>query len=529
MTDEAKNKLEDITDVRIGTTEYEAYGAMGKKRREITGILSVKKNVRKYAVASAFIKPLAVSVSAIGFAFMIMLMTDTDIGSRTFWVAIAIGIVIGGFFEFVATAFEPALSTKKFDSTTTFKKRFIIGVKLYAVAMHIVTAYSLPSYIIDQKANNVSDSNEIKALVKRVDRLKEGLNRTDPRLEIYTDRIARLKEALVKKREEITEELRVNSTSKFVNKRRDAIRQINKINREANDIEKKIAGAENEKTSILSSSTDGLEEKITEVEKEIAEKRTQLTEAKKTESGNTGMLVFVLAILFIILELSGTVFSVLHNKEILEGVGEEIAMTEEVKSKLYSTKTAMKERNSNIKSFEIRDSIRENRNAVEMAEYEAFVKRENLRLQEIAINSKIELENSHLKLEAKINELDIVKHNQTLKAIDEKISQVLLIQNTVDIVPMRREEFDPKYKRKIGFSPNSKEELVKALYRDGEVTEGGKLTPKSHIINKNNRKEDEQLRSLYNVLQESNMIQFKPSYGYYAVADYETALSTIKG
>jgi hypothetical protein len=72
-------------------------------------------------------------------------------------------------------------------------------------------------------------------------------------------------------------------------------------------------------------------------------------------------------------------------------------------------------------------------------------------------------------------------------------------------------------------------ELIKALYNDGAIKSEKKLTPKSAIINVHNRREDEQIRNLYNQLQEANMIEFKPSKGYYAVADYQTALSVVGG
>ena len=91
------------------------------------------------------------------------------------------------------------------------------------------------------------------------------------------------------------------------------------------------------------------------------------------------------------------------------------------------------------------------------------------------------------------------------------------------------QETSPKPIKKIGFQAISETELVKALYQDGKVNKEKKLTPKSQIINQNNRREDERMRNLYNRLQEADVIEFKPSKGYYAVADYQTALSVVGG
>lgn len=91
----------------------------------------------------------------------------------------------------------------------------------------------------------------------------------------------------------------------------------------------------------------------------------------------------------------------------------------------------------------------------------------------------------------------------------------------------QHEELTEAPRRKIGFKMQSEEELIKALWNEGKINKGKKLTPKSKIINPNNRKQDEHIRALYTTLQEQGVVEFKPSKGYYATADYQTALSAI--
>jgi len=533
-TKTVKSTLADITKVSTGTTEYEAYGDMGVKRREITGILAVRAEVNKFKWSARVIKPLAIVASSVGFAFMIMLMTEADILSDTFWVAIGFGVIIGAFFEFISTSFEPSLTTKKIDRTTGFKKKFIIFVKSYAVVMHLITAYNLPTYIINQKANNVEDTNEIKALVAKAERLKNDKSTStdsDPRIVIISGQIERLKTSLETKKNEKTSELLENSTSMFKAKRADALRQIGVIDRAIERMENKISEAELKQTSIIAQGGTGkqrVENQITSTEKEIADLRTANSNSKREEASGTIGLVAVLAILLVLVEVSGTVFSVLHDKSILNGVGEEVAMTEEVKSRLYSTKVAFEERNNNIKAFEVRDSIRQNKDAVVMAEYEANIKSENIKLREVATHKQIELENSQLQLEAKMNELEIFKHQSTLKAIDKKIEQVMLITNTIDMGIINKNPTSTKRERVIGFDTHATGvDIVAKLYSDGKLKAGDKAVSKTQIIDTNNRSQDRVYKETTATLLENDVINYKAGFGYYLTADYQTALSVV--
>ena len=537
-----KATLSNITNSSSGTTEFEAYEDMGVERRKITGILAVKTEVGKFKWSARFIKPLAVMASSIGFAFMIMLMTEADIFSDTFWIAIGVGVIIGAFFEFIATSFEPSITSRNINTTTNFKKRFIIFVKAYAVVMHIITAYNLPNYITNQKAENVEDTNQIKALLAKSERLKTDKSTSsvvDPRIDVLKGRIERLKGEKQNKESEKTAELIENTLSTHPRKRADALEAVARINNKAGAISRDISNAEKEMAEVMSqgnSSKDRAETDITNVESQIATLRTANSNNKKAESSGTIGLVFVLAILLVLVEVSGTMFSVLHDKAILNGVGEEVAMTEEVKSRLYSTKVAMESRNNNIKAFEVRDSIQNNRNAVQMAEYESTVKSENIKLREVATHKEIELENARLQLEAKMNDLEIFKHDKTLAIIDMKMAQIGVITNhqntpfTSNQTSIAQELSEPT--RKIGFQSNHDSyELVTRMFQGGLIGAGQKLTPRDTVVGIPTRSKNETATRIYQELVTAGVVERKGNQGYFvtATADYQTALSVVGG
>jgi len=507
-----KATLENITNTSTGTTEYEAYGNMGVERRKLTGILAVKKNVTIYKWASRFIKPLAISASAIGFTFMIILLTNIELWSRGFYISLVIGLFIGAFFEFISTAFEGAISSKDVDKVTRFKKYFIIFVKTYAVIMHLVTAYSLPDYILGNKV--ITDTNEIKTLERKLARLEKGDN------SVYLDEIEGLEDDIKAKKLEKTPELIANSLSIHKAKREDSLKRIADIDTSIADMKDKISKI-NKKIKLADKNRD---DEITELESKI---NTLKDENKaKTIAGSKNStigLVIVLAILLVIIEITGTLFSVLHNLEIINGVGKEVAMTEEVKSRLYSNKVAFRERNNNIRAFEVRDSIEENKRAVEMAEYETRVKSHNLKLREIAITKEVELENSNLELQAKLQDLDIFRNQKTIEAIDNKINQVKQIAN------FNQSVINPKKintSHSIGFRDTlSKVDVVKALYDNGNLKIGDKATPKGEIIN--TRSESDTYRATTSELMENGILEYKSGYGYFITGDYNQALQII--
>ena len=77
--------------------------------------------------------------------------------------------------------------------------------------------------------------------------------------------------------------------------------------------------------------------------------------------------------------------------------------------------------------------------------------------------------------------------------------------------------------------PLAKSDLINLLWNNGEVKIGDKLTPKTKVINSNKRRDGELLVFVYKLLVQSGYAELRGNQGYYAVADYQTALGVVGG
>ena len=85
-------------------------------------------------------------------------------------------------------------------------------------------------------------------------------------------------------------------------------------------------------------------------------------------------------------------------------------------------------------------------------------------------------------------------------------------------------------KRTIGFKAQTKEEMIQALYKQGDVSGGDKLEAKNNVVNTKKRQENQKLTDFYKELVDIGVIENRGvgrNGGYYAVADYQTALNSI--
>jgi hypothetical protein len=78
--------------------------------------------------------------------------------------------------------------------------------------------------------------------------------------------------------------------------------------------------------------------------------------------------------------------------------------------------------------------------------------------------------------------------------------------------------------QKMGFIQDDKD-MVRALFNNGKIGVGEKLTVKSKIVS--TRNEDLKIRALYTTLLEANLIEFRPSKGYFAMASQSEALKVV--
>jgi DNA-binding transcriptional regulator YhcF (GntR family) len=114
--------------------------------------------------------------------------------------------------------------------------------------------------------------------------------------------------------------------------------------------------------------------------------------------------------------------------------------------------------------------------------------------------------------------------NQVLQMVNSSTVPALSAKDAQAVAHHQKEQ--PK--RRIGFQTQSKEQMIQALYRNGDITEGEKLAPKSEVVNIKKRQENQKITDFYKELEQLGVVEHRRGRGYYAVADYQTAINSIK-
>jgi len=74
---------------------------------------------------------------------------------------------------------------------------------------------------------------------------------------------------------------------------------------------------------------------------------------------------------------------------------------------------------------------------------------------------------------------------------------------------------------------NDNYEIVTRMFQGGLVGAGDKLTPRAKVLTANNRSENEKVSKIYNTLVDNGIIERVGNKGYFAKADYQSALKAI--
>ncbi len=482
--------LEDITGTYKGTSEYSAYTNLGKKRREITGILGVSSKATAYLFGIVLAKPLSVAGSAIGFATVTSVVSHQELFGTIWWVLAVVGLGLGVFLESLSTAEEDSFVGFNVSSLVKTGMIIILVVKAYAIFMHYQTAEQISKALTNGvNSSTISDT-------PRVANLREDI------ADLKRDIASKEKE----KETDAYSKLLVNTASTHQNKRDSATASIKAIEDSLTTMkaDKKAKGLE----------------LATLTESNVEKEKKAITE----DSEGSVWTFFALLVLF---EVGGTLLSIRRKKIILSGVDETIAVTEEVKTRMYSKKAGLDETTNKLNAFRVADDIRANHNAVTLIELESKVKEDEIVLLESARMSEIQVANKELELKVKMGELSSLKFDRAIETIDAQIAQITAIN--IMAIPHAQPQQVPTQapSRKMGFNVarDDRSGLMKALYNG--VQKKDKLMPKSKVINTKDRTEEAKYRELTSDLQDVGAIEFKRGVGYFALTDYGTAKSLL--
>ena len=493
MNDNTKNvnnnvKLEEITGTYKGTSEYQKYSELGQSRREITGIIGVDKKANAYKMGAYIAKPFSVLGSAFGFATILVSVAHQDLFNNVWWFLFALGLGVGIFFEYLSTANEDSFVGFNITGLTKTGIILILFIKSYAVFMHYQTSEQIAKSLTNGiNSSTITDTPRVALLKSQISDLTQDIK--DKRAEKNTDAYAKLL---------------VNATSAYKNKRDSATASIKAIEDDLKNFKADKKAKEMELATLTESN--------------VAQEKADV------KSDSEGMIWTFFAML-VIFELGGTLLSVLHKKTILGGVDETIAVTDEVKSRMYTKKASLEERSNTLNAFRVADEIRANSNSIKLIELESKVKEDEILLLEKARMAELGVANKELELKVKLSELDTLKHEKVIQAIEHKIQQI----NTITVSPYSEHTHaipTPPPSRKMGFNTNvaksdsmTKDDLI-SLTMDG-VGEGDKLPPKSKLIDLGSRRQKTVYEEAMKDLVNSGRIELKKGRGYFATTQHQ--------
>jgi len=318
-----------------------------------------------------------------------------------------------------------------------------------------------------------------------------------PRVALLKSQISDLEKDIADKRAEKNTDsyakLLVNATSVHKNKRDSATASIK-------DIEDALTRYKESKKS-------------KELELATLTESNVKQEKENIKNDSEGMIWTFFAML-VIFELGGTLLSVLHKKTILGGVDETIAVTDEVKSRMYTKKASLEERSNTLNAFRVADEIRANSNSIKLIELESKVKEDEILLLEQARMAELGVANKELELKVKLSELDTLKHEKVIQAIEHKIQQI----NTINVPTYDNQIQALPTEKKMGFnvaqSDNITKESLISVALAG-VDENGKIPSKSSLIDIKSRKQTTIYESAMKDLVNSGQIELKVGRGYF--------------
>jgi len=330
-----------------------------------------------------------------------------------------------------------------------------------------VTGYLFSTHI---KTKNIIEKSAIEYKLSHQD--EKDISAKNPKYDIALQELKELKDDLANKKAEITPQLIKNTTSIYKAKRADAKTQKAELEKKIEIIKDKIS---KKRSEIIGYKSDNIQD---------------VEQSQKLISG------VLLATLLLVesLAMLGAVIKFIHK----DNAQKEIAKHSEIIEEYESISEQMRKTNDDLGLMLSRD--------IEQAGVTntAFI-------QAIAQNRQM--------FQSQMNEvLNAFANSQPINFTGMPMPQV----------QAKREEYQEEPKRQIGFKAPNKEQMLTALYADGTIAPSEKLAPKSLVVDVKKRVENQRLTDFYKELEQNDIVEFKRGLGYYAVADYQTALSTIR-
>jgi hypothetical protein len=332
---------------------------------------------------------------------------------------------------------------------------------LVSLIFAVVTIYLFYGHI-----NAISVINKSSVEYHLQNQSDDDIAKLDPKMNQATTELSSLNAKLESKKSEKTPQLLENANSIHQNKREDALSRIQQIDNDIAKIEADISS----RNGVISSS------------------KTQNISKVQEKQDLVSVILFGTLIIVESLAMLGAVIKFIA----FNNADREIAKNSEILEEYINVADVLKKSNIAFQKAIATTAQRNAQNGLDMIERMGTFDKQ--------LNDKISL------------------FMATQAPIQQVIYQTQPQVQTKQTTPIYTSQTSP---RRIGFNTIDKDEIIKALYDNGNIKEGEKLISKTHIINPQNRTEDKNYKMVVNDLVDSGYIEFKKGYGYYAVAPYE--------
>ena len=464
-----KKTLESLTGIKKGTTEQGALKTIHRSYNKLSGYEAMLHIINRYRfVLYPFI---LLSIAGSSYSFF------NDFTKAFPMLGDSVNLTIAIFFSIMLEIVRDGSLIALFNSKMRKPSRILVSFIFVAVTTYMYSSHLKAIKVIEQKAIEYTLTHQN----------QNEINVKNPRFSLANQELKELKKELEDKKAEKTDKLIANSTSIYKNKRESALKRIEQIDTKIEEIKKQIR-LKNEEI--------------------IKYKNENIKDIQTSQEVISNILLATL-LLVESLAMLGAVIKFINK----DNAQKEIAKHSEIVEEYVSISEQMKQDNEELTknlSNVVKGQSESNQNVMKMIS-DDMRQSANLNIQFIQAIAENKRETMQ-------------QMNKVLQMINSSTVPTLDIKQVQTVAQYQ----DEKPKRQIGFKAQNKQEMLQALYRNGDITEGEKLAPKSEIVNIKKRQENQRITDFYKELEELGVVEHRRGRGYYAVADYQTAINSIR-
>ena len=474
----SEQSLEKLTGTIKGSNPYSAVKKIHKEYNKLNGFEAMLHIVKKFRVV---LYPF-IFLSIAGSTYSFYSDFTQAIPMLSNEVNLALAIVFAIMLEIVRDGSLIAV----FNGKMKLPSRITVVLIFLSVTTYMYISHLKAIDIIEAKAVAHTLANQSTATVTS----------SNPAYRVALEELEQLKQDLQAKRAEKTDDLMANSTSIHTRKRNDALSRIERIDNQVNQLKADIR-AKNKEI--------------------IGFQNSNIADVKSSQKKISWILLTTL-ILIESLAMLGAVIKFIHS----DNASKEIAKHSEIIDGYINIDEQMRLNN---------EELTKNLSKTVKAQSDSNQAVMNLVTEDLKQGSRQNIE--FIKAIAQ-NKNEMMQHmNDVLMTVATTGAVAPMVAPTPPtITPTEPIAIPTPQKRKIGFDTQSvsKEKMIQALYKDGGVSSGEKLASKNNVVNTKKRQENQKLTDFYKELVEDGIVENRGlgrNGGYYAIADYQTALNSI--